>query len=558
MKKIVFLLLWSFTLFAVDVARYEQNIHDDFQTYETKVLYEVNYQARELLDKASFIKEPYPLIKEAFDIHRKMQNGMFSILDIRAKKEYMREHKNYINTLFRSTVKPLHVKETFHRWINYKRTLFDRENMIFSNKKMSVKQDIIKRKRKENARAYQEKPLNLKLIEELKLDIEEFEKSLSSDLSQLSINSLISYHDISAILKPNELYLDFAKMENSYYLFTLDKKKNIGFKKLDAFAIENIIKEIQEDRKKIINKENFADIDKAKKSYGKLYDLLIEPLKLKDKTSLVISLDGLLNLIPFEALYHQQYLIEKYAIRYIPSAKELVKLHQNRELPSSEIVVFANPSFDSPIDKEKIRGAIFGTLTPTFGALEGTLVEAKKIKSFFPRLELFSNTIATEENLLKTISPKILHIATHGFFLDDESIINPMLKVGIVLSGANYSIKFFQGDGIVTALELSGLNLKGTELVVLSACETGVGKIEEAEGVAGLGKAFMSAGAKQIVMSLWSVSDTYTALLMGKFYENIKAGKSYSIALSDAKKWMINNNKSHPYYWSGFVGSGVD
>ncbi|SFV56076.1 FOG: TPR repeat [hydrothermal vent metagenome] len=94
--------------------------------------------------------------------------------------------------------------------------------------------------------------------------------------------------------------------------------------------------------------------------------------------------------------------------------------------------------------------------------------------------------------------------------------------------------------------------------MVLSACETGVGKIEEAEGVAGLGKAFINAGAKQVITSLWSVSDTSTALLMGKFYENIKAGDSYSKALRSAKKWMIKHNKSHPYYWAGFVGSGVN
>ena len=133
-----------------------------------------------------------------------------------------------------------------------------------------------------------------------------------------------------------------------------------------------------------------------------------------------------------------------------------------------------------------------------------------------------------------------------------------MRKSGIVLSGANRSIREQRSNGIITALELSGLNLKGTELVVLSACETGVGETKEAQGVTGINKAFMNAGAKQIIMSLWSVSDRATAELMEKIYENLKHKKTYSQGLREAKIWMIEHQNSHPYYWAGFVGSGRD
>ncbi len=111
-------------------------------------------------------------------------------------------------------------------------------------------------------------------------------------------------------------------------------------------------------------------------------------------------------------------------------------------------------------------------------------------------------------------------------------------------------------QGIATAMTLSTLDLTNTQLVVLSACDTGLGKIENAEGVVGLPKAFIQAGAKNIIMSLWSVNDAKTATLMKKFYHHLHKDKkqNYSEALRKAKLEMT---KEHPYYWSGFVLSGI-
>ncbi len=146
--------------------------------------------------------------------------------------------------------------------------------------------------------------------------------------------------------------------------------------------------------------------------------------------------------------------------------------------------------------------------------------DAMVVKKFFPNhAKLFLKKSATEENLLKVNAPKILYLSTHGTFLRDKSILNPMLKSIILLDGANESIKQKRGNGIVSGLELAGLNLQGTELVVLSACETGFGEIEDSEGVAGLSKAFMEAGAKNVIMTLWSVDDKKSSELMEKFFE---------------------------------------
>ena len=153
-------------------------------------------------------------------------------------------------------------------------------------------------------------------------------------------------------------------------------------------------------------------------------------------------------------------------------------------------------------------------------------------------------------------NPKILHIATHGFFINDDTIPNPMLKAGIALSGANRGAQLLNGAGIVTALKLSGLNLRGTNLVVLSACETGVVDINSTQSVSALGKAFIQAGTKDVIMSLWTVDDNATKDLMSSFYKEQQSAKNYSKALKKAKLKFIKQNK-HPYLWAPFVISGM-
>jgi CHAT domain-containing protein len=191
-----------------------------------------------------------------------------------------------------------------------------------------------------------------------------------------------------------------------------------------------------------------------------------------------------------------------------------------------------------------------------FSSLQGTKEEAKAIEEILGKKSVveYQSDQATKANLVAVEQPNILHIATHGFFINDNTIPNPMLKSGIALAGANNSAIKGENEGIVTALKLSGLKLRGTDLVVLSACETGVVDINSTDSVSGLSKAFIQAGAKDIVMSLWSVSDEKTKDLMSLFYRKIKENKPYSEALRDAKLKMI---EQHPFYWAGFVVSGL-
>tara|TARA_A100001388_G_scaffold179773_1_gene134609 strand:- start:163 stop:678 length:516 start_codon:yes stop_codon:yes gene_type:complete len=157
-------------------------------------------------------------------------------------------------------------------------------------------------------------------------------------------------------------------------------------------------------------------------------------------------------------------------------------------------------------------------------------------------------------------APKILHIASHAYYLpDQENGENPLLRSGIVLAGANDPETNPKDDGYLTALEVAKVDWQGTELVVISACESGKGDIQSGEGVYGLKRAIAVAGARSSLLSLWKVDDIATADFMEKFYQKLKDGMGRSEALAETQKEFKNHSITrfrHPYYWAAFQLSG--
>jgi len=499
---------------------------------------------------------------KAYEIFLKNKFSTFSILENNNNLDYINQRKIFFSLLIHYTPRnnKYAIEKTFNKFLNFKRTIFDNKNnlVIFRNKTKdkNIKNKINELFKLERKLGQQnQQVINIQNINNTKKKIDEILTFLSLSLPKFKE---INYQNISTLLTPNQLYLDFAKAGENYYYFTLDNQSHIQFNKIDktqSKEIDAYIKRIRDNMKF----KYLPSLSSTKKRYAKLYNIIFKDINLKNKNSLIISPDGVLGLIPFEAFYDgEKYLIEKLKIRYIPSGKELVKLYRDKsQSQNSDMVVFADIDFNATISKTKGVEIYKGL---KFGKLANSKKDVMVVQKLFPnQVKLFLKNNATEENLLQINAPKILYLSTHGFFIKNKNILNPMLKSGIALSGANRAIVNQTGDGIVTGLELAGLNLHRTELVVLSACETGVGDIEEAEGVASLSKAFMLAGAKNIIMTLWRVDDEKSSLLMQKFYENIKQGVNYSNALREAKLWMIkDNNSSHPYFWSGFVGSGRD
>jgi CHAT domain-containing protein/Tfp pilus assembly protein PilF len=281
-----------------------------------------------------------------------------------------------------------------------------------------------------------------------------------------------------------------------------------------------------------------------------LDERVMQPLRasLDGVTRLLISADGDLNLVPFEALVDRQgrYLIEGYASNYLTSGRDLLRMQIPRAVPGRPVIV-ADPLFGEPASDSELY----------FAPLSGSATEGRSIKALFPDATLLTGGRATKATVAQVKAPRILHIASHGFFLDagepSATAQNPLLRSGLALAGGNLA----QRDGILTALEASGLDLWGTKLVTLSACDTGVGEIQNHEGVYGLRRAFVLAGAETLVMSLWPVSDYITRDAMVGYYARLREGAGRGDALRQAKFEIFKRpGRRHPYYWAGFIQSG--
>ena len=285
---------------------------------------------------------------------------------------------------------------------------------------------------------------------------------------------------------------------------------------------------------------------------------VMQPIRamIVDSTQLLISPDGQLNLLPFAALVdeHERYLVERYLITYLTSGRDLLRMQVARQSKSPAVIV-ADPAFgEPPLITKREEANRNGDL--------GTQNRARMDYSrmFFGPLPGVNDEVRALRELQSVTAPSILHIATHAFFQSAGPNVsvpravatgsdNPLLRSGLALAGANRD-----ESGILTALEASGLNLWGTKLVVLSACDTGLGEVRNGEGVYGLRRALVLAGAESQVMSLWPVSDRSTRDLMISYYKNLTNGQGRGDSLRQAQLQILKSkSRSHPYYWASFI-----
>jgi CHAT domain-containing protein len=316
-----------------------------------------------------------------------------------------------------------------------------------------------------------------------------------------------------------------------------------------------------------------------------LYDLIWKPLQAYlDKENLTdnpvqtiyYTPTGLLHRVAFNALSinEKDILSDKYDLFALSSTRKLLTSTTTESLfnqtnSSNAILLYGGILYDSSDTKN------------TWRYLGGTKKEITDIATLFKKKNLKSETqsgfSASEEHFKSigttanaasvTPSPSILHFATHGFFYQNrkadssasslfKTATNPLFRSGLIMAGAN---PFWRGekmaegkeDGILTAYEISNMDLSQTRLVVLSACETGLGDIKGTEGVYGLQRAFKMAGVEYILMSLWQVPDEETAELMGKFYTRLLEGDSIESAFEKAQQSMKLEYSA--YFWAGFV-----
>lgn len=291
---------------------------------------------------------------------------------------------------------------------------------------------------------------------------------------------------------------------------------------------------------------------------------------------ILLSPDGALQLVPLHAMADADGnpLLAQYRVTYLASGRDLL----HAKTPAQKFgppLLMADPDFEedgtppSQMIAQNDRGTRGSDLRKLkFKPLPGTAQEAVALTGLLPNVRVLTGAAATETALKSSKSPQILHIATHGFFLPvppvdpkrgsegQTTLANPLLRSGLAFAGFN-ARKSGGDDGALTALEAAGLDLRGTQLVVLSACSTGVGESTVGAGVYGLRRAFAIAGAQTLVMSLWNVDDDATRALMTVFYRALAAGTPRGEALRQAQLQLRTQPAFvRPYYWAAFFLSG--
>jgi CHAT domain-containing protein/Tfp pilus assembly protein PilF len=423
--------------------------------------------------------------------------------------------------------------------------------------------------------------------EKRKNEIESSIVKLSADyrdiLNKISIRSThyqalnqptpLNLTQIQKLLDKNTILLEYSLGDKRSYLWSVTYDSISSYELPSEAVLEKSVKEFREaflfPAKRI--RRSLA----IRSSYFLKKQILPEKLALSNKRIVIVA-DGILQYIPFAALSNSEqwnsdstYLIDQHELVSVPSASVLGILRQetnHRKIAPKVLAVFADPVFSTNDERLKFLGLQEPPLLASdliksaresgvvFNRLPFTQTEAQKILSLIPHQKNLQQIgfLANRSNVLNSQLDqyRLIHFASHGL-LNSQ---NPQLS-GLVLS--LFDSKGNSVNGFLRLLDIFNLHLS-SELVVLSACQTGLGKVVKGEGILGLTRGFMYAGSPRVVVSLWSVDDQATSLLMTKFYEGILEQKLTPAAALRRAERIIKATKEFdsPYYWAPFILQG--
>jgi CHAT domain-containing protein/Flp pilus assembly protein TadD len=435
-----------------------------------------------------------------------------------------------------------------------------------------------------------------KELEEVKLQTVELERKLliARYYKMLAPNTVVyDWKNVQEKLQTGEALVDilrFTKIysgkEKAFYvgvILTKETSAPILVHLSEAAFLETKALTYYRNSIKYKNKDN--------KSFNNFWAPVDSVLQKYTLSKIYYSPDGVYNIINLNTLLDpssNKYLIHQYKIQTLISGRDLLNYYESSQ-PITSVVLLGYPIYAvssgsatssqqrqfSPLQSDTTQRYL--TRAGSITMLPGTRLEVEAIYSMAMsqrmNSSLYMENTATEATLKKVVNPSVLHIATHGFFLqgvannsNGERYMNytsedlayaPLNKSGLLLAHCEPSV-FNQSnqeteDGILTAQESLFLTLSKTELVVLSACETGLGDLVNGEGVYGLQRTFLQAGAKRVIMSLWTVSDEATQLLMTTFYEQLLIHKKTIRESFDLAQKSLMEKFPDPYYWGAFV-----
>jgi CHAT domain-containing protein/tetratricopeptide (TPR) repeat protein len=456
--------------------------------------------------------------------------------------------------------------------------------------------------------------------------IEEKLASASALVSQTVSETKLSLSEIAGCLPPNAALVDFVQHRRyepkwtgqgyaaheqryaAYLTFPLvDESGEIVVERVDLGEAAPI-----DDAVGVVTKRFAEGQYRAKDlspAFQRLSELVYVPLAkhLTNVSHLIICPDGQLNRLPFELLpVGNKFLLEEKTISYVTSAREIIRLdaaQSKAKTPpqNQKSLVMGNPDFDLDLAKtnppkvavqladatEQLRSLSRDYRGLKFKPLQGAEAEARGVAKLLGNDTTLRLGADAREGELKVVqSPRVLHLATHGFFLSDQGFNetnlidlilalaqlgpprgrtqndweNPLTRCGIALSGANHAQQTTNAiaeDGVLTGLEASLLNLQGTGLVILSACDSGSGEIKNGEGVMSLLRAFRIAGAETVLASHWKVNDKATNALMTEFVRRWRSGEPRAQAWREAQLSLLHSKDfSDPFFWAAFTLTG--
>jgi len=545
-----------------------------------------------LIDKHSYA---LPLFKRALDLSIKEIKYIFpSLTPAEQVQFYQQQKQNFerFNTLSiqSAETQPELLIHMFNNQLLLKSLVF------FTNKRRGVVIDtkdnehlnslvaLADTKRAQLGQYYQMPYAQLKgqniSVKRMEYQVDSLEKSIRHTVHAESQEQVyFQWNDIQRSLQGNEALIEIVRFRK-YDAFVnkseiIAKQVSIGF--TDSVHYAALITTIEtKEHPKLVLLRNGNQLEKRYLAYyGNTikfdiddtisYGQYVRPWEqaIKGKTKIYISADGVYHQINLNAIHNIQgtFFLEKYDVHLIMNAAQLVNRKPETSIDFSKMVVFGNPAFGSPLSEIAEEAVLPKDI---YDPLPGTLEEVKGIGSIFKisltSKNIFMNRAASETNFRLISSPSILHIATHGFFSTNVIYLNEHVKddfmfhSGILLAPSQPSSgqSISDNDGIITAYDVMNMDLATTDLVVISACETGLGKIESSEGVHGLQRAFLQAGSRDIMVSLWKVEDVMTKNLMVKFYsymsKNHSSRESFRLAQLDQLKEIRN-----PRQWAGFI-----
>ena len=430
-------------------------------------------------------------------------------------------------------------------------------------------------------------------VSRLRARIEELESELSAASAEFRSRSQpVTIASVQAALPHGAALVEFVRYrrfdarqvapwrEPRYAAYVLPRRGPPRWVALgEAAAIDAAIADV------VAAMTRSTSVEAARAALRALDRQVFDPVRgMLDGTHVIVSPDGKLNLVPFEALIDPQgrHVIEQLLVSYVTSGRDLLRIAA-RMAPRSPVALIADPAYGSPGDRAR-----------RFLPLAGARAEVAELSVLFPGARLLTGMRATSAALKALVGAAVIHIATHGLYARDVAAtsrsagplatpagvaarrdlrgmyielqswapaipasvlgtpIDALDRAGLAMAGANVS-----PEGIVSARELAGLDWRGTQLVVLSACETGVGAVATGEGVYGMRRALVLAGTESQVLSLWNVNDAATRELMRTFYRELVQGTGRAEALRRAKHRLLRDPQfTHPYYWAAFIPAG--